>query len=312
MNKTLAVVLKGAVSLGLLAILITKVDTESVTALLSRVSAGPLAYAMALQVGTFFLQADRFRRIVHLARLTFTSALRITWIGQFFSQVLPGAVGGDIFRAWYLNRLGVDLRNSLVITLVDRIYGVIALLILLAVGIPWIWASSNDPLLALIASALVLGGMLAILLAASIGRLPAHWFRHRWLAAGHRFSETIRHRLTDLRVSLTCVGLSLIVQIFQSISLWIIAQMLQLDAPFIAMAFVTPLSNFAQMLPISIAGWGIRETVLIATLHTMNIPPSEALAMSLIYGVLAALAALPGLPIWLAARSRPLTRPLAE
>lgn len=60
---------------------------------------------------------------------------KLTWIGLFFSSILPGAVTGDLIKLVYAKDLDKDLSRSFLITsaLIDRIFGLIGLLILLGV-----------------------------------------------------------------------------------------------------------------------------------------------------------------------------------
>ena len=53
-------------------------------------------------------------------------------------------------------------------------------------------------------------------------------------------------------------------------------------------------------LPISIAGWGVREGAMVAAFGFVGVPAQESLLLSLLFGVLGIVVALPGGLIWLA------------
>jgi len=304
MKKSWIILLvKAVVSVALLAVLTWTIDRAALADMLRRIELGGALLALLPLLATFLLQAERFRRILlPIAPIRFGGSLSIVWIGQFFGQLLPSTVGADAFRAWYLNRLGVDWRSSLLVTLLDRLYGVTGLFLLLALGIPWLLARDGSPILAGIALLIVLSGGSALLVSVSLDRLMPDMPRWVWIGAGLRFSASLRQRMRDGRLGFAAILLSLLVQLLQALTLWIIAGMIGLQVPFMALAFVTPLSNIAMMMPISIAGWGIREAVMVAVLDVTGMPAPEALAMSLILGLLSVIAALPGLPIWLATR----------
>ena len=62
------------------------------------------------------------------------------------------------------------------------------------------------------------------------------------------------------------------------------------------------------MLPISMSGWGVRESSMIAVLGGMGVDPGRAVIPSILFGLCIAVAALPGGLVWLSARMLPAAR----
>jgi glycosyltransferase 2 family protein len=62
----------------------------------------------------------------------FLSILKLTWIGAFFSCVLPGAVTGDLIKLIYARDLDRNLSKTFLLTsiLIDRVIGLIGLITL--------------------------------------------------------------------------------------------------------------------------------------------------------------------------------------
>ena len=52
-------------------------------------------------------------------------------------------------------------------------------------------------------------------------------------------------------------------------------------------------------LPISIAGWGVREQAMVAAFALVNVPGEGALALSIMFGLLGLIIGLPGGIVWL-------------
>jgi uncharacterized membrane protein YbhN (UPF0104 family) len=88
-----------------------------------------------------------------------------------------------------------------------------------------------------------------------------------------------------------------------------------LGAYFVALAFgieltvfdalaLIPVALFAMLMPISIAGWGVREGVLVFLLGIVGVPAAQVLILSVAYGLAMFAAALPGGLIWLRAREQ--------
>ena len=65
------------------------------------------------------------------------------------------------------------------------------------------------------------------------------------------------------------------------------------------MLLVVPITNLLTALPISIAGWGVREGVMIAGLGYLNVSAEAAFALSILYGILMLVVSLPGLFAWI-------------
>ena len=56
-------------------------------------------------------------------------------------------------------------------------------------------------------------------------------------------------------------------------------------------------------LPISVGGWGVRETAMIALFGLIGVPASATLVLSIQLGLLSLVVALPGGLLWLALKS---------
>jgi glycosyltransferase 2 family protein len=53
------------------------------------------------------------------------------------------------------------------------------------------------------------------------------------------------------------------------------------------------------MTPIAIGGWGVREAVVVVLLRSVQIAAEPALLLSLSYGAVLTISALPGIAAWL-------------
>jgi hypothetical protein len=60
-----------------------------------------------------------------------------------------------------------------------------------------------------------------------------------------------------------------------------------------------PLVLLTTMIPVSIAGWGVRELSMVTVLGAVDVPPDGALAVSLAFGLAILLVGLPGGVLWL-------------
>ena len=74
---------------------------------------------------------------------------------------------------------------------------------------------------------------------------------------------------------------------------------MELSLKWTGVVIVMPLVTLIMVIPISIAGWGIREGAMVVGLGYLGVIPESALALSVLYGLLLLTIALPGGLIWL-------------
>jgi len=79
---------------------------------------------------------------------------------------------------------------------------------------------------------------------------------------------------------------------------------MEIEITFLDCFFLVPPVILAMTLPISIAGWGVREGAMIVTLGLVGVPQESALVLSILFGLGTMIAAFPGGIIWLFTRNR--------
>lgn len=89
-----------------------------------------------------------------------------------------------------------------------------------------------------------------------------------------------------------------------SLIVFVLTLGLNLDITFAECLLLFPPVLLIQTLPISVAGWGVREGAMVAFLALAGIDGDGALALSILYGLVLALTSLPGAIMWVASRGR--------
>jgi len=72
--------------------------------------------------------------------------------------------------------------------------------------------------------------------------------------------------------------------------------------PFSAVILTLPMV-LALAIPISVAGWGVREGTMVVALGQVGVLPADALALSVAFGLIYMLAGIPGGLLWLVPRA---------
>jgi uncharacterized protein (TIRG00374 family) len=294
---------KLVVSAGLLAVLVILADTGALRSALVRADwRDVLAATLVLVAHTPFL-ARRWRDIAQAIgiRLTWGAALRIVVIGTFFNQVLPSAIGGDAARVWLLRNENVPVTRGLCSILLDRIVGLLGMAAVVVVGFPWLLQIVRQPVPRSAAAAAVVVGLAGMVLLLSLDRLPlpkivrSRSFIRRLLSV----ADDARAVVLAPRVISSALAASVVVHLMVSTAAWILAKGIGLDVGIEVFVLLLPLVLLLTLLPISIAGWGVREGTMIACLSLVGVDASSAFAVSVLLGLTYVLAALPGGLVWL-------------
>jgi uncharacterized protein (TIRG00374 family) len=88
--------------------------------------------------------------------------------------------------------------------------------------------------------------------------------------------------------------LSLVGVTITAAALALLANELQADVSPVAIAVVTFGAMLASTIPISIAGWGVREGALVLLFGAYGVPPQTAFAVSILFGACLVIASAPG------------------
>jgi len=233
------------------------------------------------------------------AHLPFQVAAKILYISIFFNQTLPSAIGGDAFRMFLSRKAGVDLKSAINGVMLERVGTLSGLILLVLVSQPFLLARIGDnpakyvfPLLAGLA---VLGIIFLMLL----DRLPARYQAWRIVRGlGHLASDTKKLFLSP-SYALRAILLGVTGNILLALVAYMTARSLAIDVTVLDCLVLIPPVTLVLTLPISIAGWGVREGAMVAAFAFVGVAEGDAFVMSILLGLLNIVFALPGGILWL-------------
>jgi uncharacterized membrane protein YbhN (UPF0104 family) len=258
---------------------------------------GPILLVWLVQSLLPFVQAQRWRLIAATlgGKPPFSTAAKNVYIGQFFNQVLPSAIGGDAVRVWKLTRF-MPVESALSSVALDRIVALLAVPIILAIGSgmlarivpdgPFRWA-----LYALTASAIC---GLALLLWADRLPLPIALLHLRPVAVLLAMPAAARKLFANPGCLASTLLLSILIHAGVGTSLWILARNFMPDVPIAPFLLLAPIVTLVTSIPISVGGWGVREGAMVTALGLVDIQPSIALTISIQFGLIMMVVGLPG------------------
>ncbi len=309
-KKSLALALKFLVSGLLIWFLLTKVDLDAAKARVAEIDPAMLAAAVAVILVQMVVGGCRWEAVLTAIGkpLGHARAVVLFYIGTFFSQVLPSSVGGDAVRVYKAYRAGLGLRGAVNGVLLERAVTVATLVIMVVGTQPWFvprigehrWTMQVLPGLAL-ATAATVGG-LAFLMA--LDRLPQTLRRWRLVRGIVNLAADARAVFLSPRHLPRVLAWGLITHANISLAVYLLARGLKLDVSWLDCLVLVPPVLLLTTLPISIAGWGVREAAMVVAFGLIGVPKDGALVLGFMMGVLGIAVGVPGGILWALSREK--------
>jgi uncharacterized membrane protein YbhN (UPF0104 family) len=302
MRRLLSLLLKAATSVLLLYLSLRQVNPESIVQRLGGLDLRWLALAFLVQVFQLLLSASRWQwiAVVSGAELRMATALRFGFIGQFFSQVLPSTVGGDAVRIWLLARGGAGWPTAIYSVLIDRVVGVSALAVVVVACLPWTLSLIQDPIgraaLVLIGFGALTGAAAFLALGNRRLRLMERWLLTRHLAAASRITWRLCRSASGAQVAALSFGIHLMTVTIA----WGAAMAAHASVDFAHVLFLVLPVILIATVPVSIAGWGVRESAMVLAFSYAGLAESDGLLVSVLFGATSLAAGAVGGIVWTA------------
>lgn len=275
LNHVLLLALKIAVSGLLLAFVLRKVGLQSILSHLTNMDLLFFFLSSLIYIVTIALASLRWGILLkrsHPRKKLFSLCL----IGGFFNHFMPGAVGGDAVKAYYLYKETGHSGSSLGSVFLDRYVGYCALLSiglisgiagyseLKALGLHWLTPSL---FILFLSGSLVFFGL-------RVGR--------RFKAVAD-FYDYFHDTLRDRRAIGKAFLLSLMIQVLTILEIYVISLGLDQHPSFTALFVFVPLIITVMMVPISISGLGLREGAFVVLFGLTGISTEASTAISFLW-----------------------------
>lgn len=287
MRQFMVQIAKVAISVALLYLAMRGVNFDSVQSRLVQINPVWIGLAFVLALIQVMIAAARWRDIATTCGTTMPigTANRFGFIGAFFNQTLPSSIGGDGVRLWLLRRHGASWQTATYSVLVDRAVGVIVLAAIVIISLPWSYrmiVNDHARIGLVILDVIALTGGLAFLL---LGRLPFPWLKTWWPVRHiHACSEIANMVMFRRDVGPKVLLLSLLNHLISIIIAWSAARAIGSTASLMDMSLLIPPVILIMMVPISIAGWGLREQSMQAAFVYSGLSGADGVTISILFG----------------------------
>jgi len=261
--------------------------------------------AALLLVVQIVFGAERWRTILKMLmpdrRVPLVGVQAAFYTAAFFNCFPLGNIGGDIARVVLSRQLTLPFDRIITSVLVDHALALVAIFAVAALTLPTIshplasaaWFGSVAILLAVVA-----GAYLLWIFEYALGRWRHHRLVGTFLALTAQLESLRQPRmLVALLWGLLSVGAS-------ALSTYFLSRALGIAVGPAAMAAVMSMVTLVVIMPISLAGWGVREVSFVALLGTLGVEADAAFLLSVEVGLLTMVMSLPGAGLWLLTRQR--------
>lgn len=287
MRGFLLLALRILVSAALLYLSFRGINFAAIQSRLSQISPAWVLLAVLATVFQIFLGALRWREISTQcgAILGTGQAFRYNMIGAFFNQTLPSTIGGDAMRLWLVRQTGAGWRAATYSVLVDRAIGLIALALIVIASLPWSYdliGNAHGRLALLLIDIAAISAGLGFL---AFGRLSWAWLKVLWPLRHIHACSVIANQVIFNRASGPKIAvLSLLIHVIAVVIAWCAVRSIAAPAAFEQLFMLIPPIMLITMLPISIAGWGVREATMMVAFGYAGLAQADGTVVSLLFG----------------------------
>lgn len=292
-KKYLLLLFKLAISAILFYVLISKVGGRTIISNMGRLD--PLAFlgAVSLYLVSISIASLRWGLLIP-KHIRWKDLFSMFMIGAFFNTYMPGIIGGDAVKAYYLSRelkagrTGGAKRDgaaphsaigtAVAAVFMDRYIGLCAMLCLSMAVLPFGYeylrgASGKWPVVWFIPS------LFAAYIATGIIIFKFRFsdrFKFLSTVSGYfRFYTSRKKALA--KAFLYSIG----VQMMGIIAVYVLSRGLSMDISFLSVLVFLPVIVVVTTVPVSISGIGLREGAFVFLLGTIGVPAEMAMTLSL-------------------------------
>ena len=283
-----ALAAKLILSIGLLVLVLAKVDVDSVVSTLAR--ADPVIVLLWYMLVPVTIGLSAWRWEILAPGLNYLTAVKYTWIGVFFGHVLPGSIAGDVAKGVSLALKDSAARAGLAASIVaEKVIGLAALVLFfdIACGVVYMLygdESAHIRKLAAIALVLSLVGVIGAVIATLVA-LRSDLFSIRGrstplgrLAEGVGAAAQFYSNKPSLLVKAFSISMAIhMVNIFATYMSFLA---LQIDAGILLAAVIYPVVSVMLLVPVSISGIGVRDATLAVLFTLFGLSAASGVALS--------------------------------
>lgn len=273
------------ISIILFYIIFKSINFENSFNLIKHIDLSLFCLTIFLSVLQVFISNIRWYYLISkLNKVKFTYLFKHSYIICFLNQVLPSSIGGEAYKIFINKNLTASFSKSISLVLFEKYIVLLSLLFLILISNYFF----NDTKLINIShyiNFLILIMVVSILLLFLIFNFNKVKIRNEFL---HRINQLIVnsiHFLKKPQISIIIFIISLIGHVNLLVIFKLLALSLSIQINILDLSYIFFIIFLFSQLPLSIGGWGIRETTAVSGLAVIGVHAEVSFAISTLFGV---------------------------
>src|SRR3989338_9659804 len=291
MKNKFLILLRVTISLIFIGLLvwIFRKDIPDIAGALKRVNPPYFLTAFFFNIMSLVVVSQRLRMILRVQelRISLGESVYLNFIGNFFNNFLPTAIGGDLVKAYYATKKSERKLELFSAVFFDRFFGFLSIGLLAFLGVLFLnkhikdtkllWGSALFSAIVLLAFIFFLNKRLTKKLFARLLDLPVFREGSKLRKLYNALNAYKEHKIIIAQL----IGISLLAQLIAVVAIYIVIKSLSQEMSFLTLFLIIPLVSVASMMP-SINGLGVREGAFVYFLKEF-ISRESAVAVSILY-----------------------------
>jgi len=219
-------------------------------------------------------------------KISLWESIQLTYIGYYFNNFMPTAIGGDVVKAHYAARHNNERIKSYASVFMDRFIGLYAFMLVAAVALIIDRGKFEGAAVRVVVYAILFIGVVAFVVAVNkrIARFMERFFARFKMSGFAQKLETVYGIIHDYRNRRTIVAksfvISLIGQCIYFIAVYLVFISVGTKVNFGNVLLIMPVVSCVSMAP-SMGGMGVRESAIVM-FFTPLVGKESAFAVSLL------------------------------
>jgi len=206
-------------------------------------------------------------------------------LGGLFGNTPISAIGGNIVRVFQITKLNVSWAAATKVIILDCYLGFIGVILWVIISANSMLQVLSDPILIKGYWLLLVGGVMVIIFFLVLGFIPRATMS---VIKNERIAEAIsitRHIFNEPRKGFEVFLLVVIISLINIVSIQVISLVYQFNISSKIVFTAAPIVFLVSVLPVAVAGWGLREGAFVISLGVFGISPEVSVVVSITFGL---------------------------
>lgn len=222
-------------------------------------------------------------------RIDLRKLINFYLVGIAFSHFLPTGMGGDVVKAYYVGQEGKNVAGSASAVVMSRVTGLFGMLLVsLPALIIWHSSFSNQVIVSFLLFSLAIcaaiGG--AVFLVTLLPRfVKGKWAEHRLLSPVFKIGKALSRSASRPQSMAIAVGYGFLFHLAACLNYYSYGVVLHLNVPYTFYLVAIPFVSLIAFLPVSINGFGLRESAFVFIFSTIHVAVTTSLLLAFLVDI---------------------------